>query len=65
MAAPEGLGTQARSEYVQVAPEVRLQVRDWGQDRSIVLIPGWPRGRPEFQGTARQIPSRPPAGSRW
>ena len=29
-------------EYIGVAPGIRLHVRDWGQGRAIVLIPGWP-----------------------
>ena len=29
-------------EYIEVAPGIRLHVRDWGQGRAIVLIPGWP-----------------------
>ena len=28
-------------EYIGVAPGIRLHVRDWGQGRAIVLIPGW------------------------
>lgn len=31
-----------RPEYIEVAPGVRLHVRDWGEGRAIVLIPGWP-----------------------
>lgn len=32
----------ARAEYIEVAPGIRLHVRDWGQGPAIVLIPGWP-----------------------
>ncbi|HVP09952.1 MAG TPA: alpha/beta hydrolase [Phycisphaerae bacterium] len=42
MATQEGLGMQTRGEYVQAAPNVRLHVRDWGNGRPVVLIPGWP-----------------------
>ena len=31
-----------RLEYIEVAPGIRLHVRDWGKGRAIVLIPGWP-----------------------
>ncbi|MHB1146098.1 MAG: alpha/beta fold hydrolase [Lutibacter sp.] len=32
----------ARSEYVEVAPNVKLHITDAGEGRSIVLIHGWP-----------------------
>ncbi|MBF0364315.1 MAG: alpha/beta hydrolase [Oligoflexia bacterium] len=31
-----------RLEYIEVSPHIRLHVRDWGEGRPIVLIPGWP-----------------------
>ena len=31
-----------RLEYIEVAPGIRLHVRDWGEGRPIVLIHGWP-----------------------
>ena len=31
-----------RLEFIEVAPGIRLHVRDWGQGRPIVLIHGWP-----------------------
>ena len=42
MATQDAPGAQARGEYVQVSPEIRLHVRDWGRGRPVVLIPGWP-----------------------
>jgi non-heme chloroperoxidase len=32
----------ARAEYIEVEPNVRLHVTDFGEGRPIVLIPGWP-----------------------
>ena len=34
--------TNARAEYIEVEPNVRLHVTDAGEGRPIVLIPGWP-----------------------
>lgn len=34
--------TEARAEYIKVAPNVHLHVTDAGEGRPVVLIPGWP-----------------------
>ena len=38
----EGTPGIARTEYIEVEPNVRLHVTDGGEGRPIVLIPGWP-----------------------
>jgi non-heme chloroperoxidase len=34
--------SEARTEYIEVEPNVRLHITDMGEGRPIVLIPGWP-----------------------
>lgn len=38
----ESTAEPTRLEYIEVAPGIRLHVRDWGHGRPIVLIHGWP-----------------------
>ncbi|MBF0206402.1 MAG: alpha/beta hydrolase [Oligoflexia bacterium] len=37
-----GIHSETRLEYIEVSPNICLHVRDWGEGRPIVLIPGWP-----------------------
>ncbi|MDP4208189.1 MAG: alpha/beta hydrolase [Bacteroidota bacterium] len=38
----ETMTGNARAEYIEVEPNVRLHITDAGEGRPIVLIPGWP-----------------------
>lgn len=38
-----------RIEFVEVEPNVRLHIRDWGKGRTIVFIPGWPLSHEMFE----------------
>lgn len=41
--------TIARAEYIEVEPNVRLHVTDFGEGRPLVLIPGWPLSDEMFE----------------
>lgn len=38
-----------RGEYIEVESNVQLHVRDWGQGKPIVFIPGWPLNHEMFE----------------
>lgn len=38
-----------RKEYIEVVPNVRLHIRDWGAGRPIVFIHGWPYNSDIFE----------------
>ncbi|MEI6521309.1 MAG: alpha/beta hydrolase, partial [bacterium] len=43
-------------EFINVAPNVNLHVRDWGQGKTIVFIPGWPLSHEMFEYQFTQLP---------
>jgi pimeloyl-ACP methyl ester carboxylesterase len=45
-------------DYIQVQPNVRLHVRDWGEGKVIVFIPGWPLSHEMFEYQFTQLPKQ-------
>ena len=43
-------------EFVDVEPDVRLHIRDWGQGKTIVFIPGWPLSHEMFEYQFTELP---------
>jgi non-heme chloroperoxidase len=44
------------SEYIEISDTVSLHVRDWGEGKTIVFIPGWPLGHEMFEYQFTQLP---------
>ncbi len=44
------------SEYVEINDNVFLHIRDWGQGKVIVFIPGWPLGHEMFEYQFTRLP---------
>jgi non-heme chloroperoxidase len=44
------------SEYIEIDDNVFLHIRDWGQGKTIVFIPGWPLGHEMFEYQFTQLP---------
>jgi non-heme chloroperoxidase len=44
------------SEFIEVEKNVHLHVRDWGQGKTIVFIPGWPLSHEMFEYQFTQLP---------
>ena len=44
------------SEYIEINDNIFLHVRDWGQGKVIVFIPGWPLGHEMFEYQFTQLP---------
>jgi len=44
------------SEYVEIADNIFLHIRDWGQGKTIVFVPGWPLGHEMFEYQFTQLP---------
>lgn len=44
------------SEYIECKDNIFLHVRDWGQGKTIVFIPGWPLGLEMFEYQFSQLP---------
>jgi non-heme chloroperoxidase len=38
-----------KDEFIQIGPDVRLHIRDWGKGKPIVFIPGWPLSHEMFE----------------
>lgn len=49
-------GIMNRSEYSEVTDYVSLHIRDWGEGKSIVFIPGWPFGHEMYEYQFTQLP---------
>jgi pimeloyl-ACP methyl ester carboxylesterase len=43
-------------EFIEIEPNVSLHVRDWGQGRTIVFIPGWPLSHEMYEYQFTQLP---------
>lgn len=43
-------------EYINVGTNVRLHIRDWGEGKTIVFIPGWPLSHEMFEYQFTQLP---------
>lgn len=43
-------------EFITVEPNVRLHIRDWGEGKTIVFIPGWPLSHEMYEYQFTQIP---------
>jgi pimeloyl-ACP methyl ester carboxylesterase len=48
-------GRSATDEYVEVEPNVRLHLLDWGQGKPIVFIHGWPLSHEMFEYQYTQL----------
>ena len=44
------------SEYIEIDDNIFLHIRDWGQGKTIVFIPGWPLGHEMFEYQFTQLP---------
>jgi len=44
------------NEFIEVEPNIHLHVRDWGQGKTIVFIPGWPLSHEMFEYQFTQLP---------
>lgn len=44
------------SEFIEVEPKIHLHIRDWGQGKTIVFIPGWPLSHEMFEYQFMQLP---------
>lgn len=47
-----------RKEYIEVVPNVRLHVRDWGAGQPIVFIHGWPFSDEVFEYQFQSLPQK-------
>ena len=43
-------------EFIKIEPNVRLHIRDWGQGKTIVFIPGWPLSHEMYEYQFTQLP---------
>ena len=43
-------------ELIEIEPKVRLSIRDWGQGKPIVFIPGWPFGHEMYEYQFTHLP---------
>lgn len=43
-------------EFIEVEPGVNLHIRDWGQGKTIVFIPGWPLSHEMYEYQFTQLP---------
>src|SRR5450756_122562 len=43
-------------EFLEVEPGVNLHIRDWGQGKTIVFIPGWPLSYDMYEYQFTQLP---------
>jgi pimeloyl-ACP methyl ester carboxylesterase len=43
-------------EFVEIEPNIHLHIRDWGQGKTIVFIPGWPLSHEMFEYQFIQLP---------
>jgi non-heme chloroperoxidase len=46
------------SEFIEVETNVRLHIRDWGQGKTIVFIPGWPLSHEMYEYQFTQLPKQ-------
>ena len=46
------------SEYIEINDNVFLHIRDWGEGKTIVFIPGWPFGHEMFEYQFTQLPQQ-------
>jgi len=46
------------SEYIKIDDTISLHIRDWGQGKTIVFIPGWPFGHEMFEYQFTQLPQQ-------
>jgi pimeloyl-ACP methyl ester carboxylesterase len=44
------------SEYIEIDDKIFLHIRDWGQGKTIVFIPGWPFGHEMFEYQFTKLP---------
>ncbi|OGF45298.1 MAG: alpha/beta hydrolase [Candidatus Firestonebacteria bacterium RIFOXYA2_FULL_40_8] len=47
-----------KKEFIEVEANVRLHVRDWGEGKTIVFIPGWPLSHEMFEYQFTELPRR-------
>ena len=43
-------------EFIKIEPNIYLHIRDWGQGKTIVFIPGWPLSHEMFEYQFTQLP---------
>lgn len=46
------------TEFIDVAPDVQLHIRDWGKGKPIVFIPGWPLSHEMFEYQFNHLPQQ-------
>lgn len=46
------------NEFIEVETNVRLHIRDWGQGKTIVFIPGWPLSHEMYEYQFTQLPKQ-------
>lgn len=44
------------NEFIEVGENVRLHIRDWGEGKAVVFIPGWPLSHEMFEYQFTQLP---------
>lgn len=52
------MGARSSSEYIDVMDNNCLHIRDWGEGKAIVFIPGWPFGHEMFEYQFMQLPQQ-------
>lgn len=45
-----------RKEFIEIEPNIKLHIRDWGQGKPIVFIPGWPLSHEMYEYQFTQLP---------
>lgn len=45
-----------RKEFIEIEPNINLHIRDWGQGKPIVFIPGWPLSHEMYEYQFNQLP---------
>ena len=43
-------------EFIEIEPNVRLHIRDWGKGKTIVFIPGWPLSHEMYEYQFTHLP---------
>ena len=46
------------NEFIKIEPNIHLHIRDWGQGKTIVFLPGWPLSHEMYEYQFTQLPKQ-------
>lgn len=46
------------NEFIEIEPNLRLHIRDWGEGKPVVFIPGWPLSHEMFEYQFMHLPKQ-------